>query len=245
MKKVLLAVSCMVMSFSMFVACGGTATSSSSASEASSIVSSAVSSSVVSSSVSSSQTSSVASTASSSSATSTAQVSPTASADLSSDIRSRQMQLDGVVYTFPLENVQVLIDNGWTAKKPLDFSIPSGNTTSTYRMTNSAGGDILISFYNPNAETKDVMECAVDTISIPKTIFDSGLIDIVLPGGFTGGSNYDEMVAVYGEPSELYEVSGSTYISYTINDQTFNSIKLQYNENKELVDVYYLLTRSA
>lgn len=235
MKKIIALLSAFVLTMAVFTACGSSASSSSA------VVSSAVETSEILSSqvVSSQAATSVEGKVSEKSTKSTSEFvnSTTApSEELSDDIRSGNIQLDGVVYTFPVESYQTFLDNGWTSEKPFDYSIPSATMSQNHTMKNAAGNMFQISIANATGETKNVEDCPVTDLFISNSSirFGNGL-DVVLPGGITIDSTYDEVIAAYGQPDDKSEGSNYLNIKYQTKSTKYNYVQIDFDKENETV----------
>lgn len=155
------------------------------------------------------------------------------SGDLSEDIYSQQVEINGVVYTFPLKNVQEFMDNGWTTDKELDYTMPKNTTSPGYIFKNSDEHKVTLAFLNQSDETTDVMECNVYYVSMTKAFAESTGISFILPGGIQIGSTYDETITAYGSADEEreHEYSSTTILTYGTNSH--NKIELTFDQTAD------------
>ncbi len=167
----------------------------------------------------------------------------TANTELSDDIYSQQVEIDGVVYTFPVENIQPFLDNGWTTDKPLDFSLPAQTTTSGYSFKNSDGHVIVLSFCNVTDTTQEAMNCSVYSLSFSTYAAGKGA-SVILPKGITMGSSYDEIIAAYGAADK--ESPYSVVLELRYGKKSYNYINLNMDPEEKLVnDIYISFTDPA
>lgn len=160
------------------------------------------------------------------------------SGELSSDIRSHQCELGGVVYTFPVESVQQFLDNGWSTDKALDFSLPANTRTSGYTFKDSEGHRMVLTFLNSSDATKDVMDCYVESISLSQSAYILTGANITLPGGFQIGSSYDDIIAACGEADKRRDVEGVSTFTLTYGE-SYNEVVLTINKDTNtLIEVY-------
>jgi len=151
------------------------------------------------------------------------------SGDLSDDIYSQQIEIDGVVYTFPLESVQEFMDNGWATDKDLDYTMPKNTISPGYTFKNSDAHSVVLAFINQGNETIDLMECNVYYVSLTKRNVESTGLSYTLPGGIQLGAAYDEVIAAYGSADEEkdYDNISTTKLIYGTNN---NNIELSFDQ---------------
>jgi len=151
------------------------------------------------------------------------------SGDLSDDIYSQQIEIDDVVYTFPLESVQEFMDNGWATDKDLDYTMPKNTISPGYTFKNSDAHSVVLAFINQGNETIDLMECNVYYLSLTKRNVESTGLSYTLPGGIQLGAAYDEVVAAYGSADEEkdYDNISTTKLIYGTNN---NNIELSFDQ---------------
>lgn len=144
---------------------------------------------------------------------------PVASADWTSLL----IKIDGVEYSFPY-SYNLLKTNGWDfniqdylEEGQTEFLLEEGEYTySTTKLKNPSYGDklgtaeIYIGFKNYDTETKNIIDCDLWALEVV-AVYGSQLIEnhpeIELPGGIRFGATYDEIIAAYGEPTEINDES--------------------------------------
>lgn len=164
------------------------------------------------------------------------------SSELSNDIRSQQCEINGVVYTFPVESVQQFLDNGWHTEDALDFTLPANTRTSGYTFKNDDGHRIVLEFLNSSDSTKDIMECYVESVSLSPSAAQTG-VTLTLPGGIQIGSSYDEIIAAYGQADEESPLPDTDVVDLTYGN-AYNKVSLTLNGG-ELNSIYVWFTTPA
>lgn len=141
--------------------------------------------------------------------------------DLSDDIYSYQVQLNGVVYSLPALYTDFAA-NGWMA---------SGFDTNTLKPNSKTLGDpakigdqtVTLTMFNPGMDVLTYDKCYVCAVSMDSFYAKKGA-SLVLPKGITIGSTEADVIAAYGEPSDTYE--GSSRKSLTYSTDVYCSIKI-------------------
>lgn len=142
------------------------------------------------------------------------------SAELSDDLESFQIQVDGVVYTLP-SPINQLIENGWEARDDMDFELEPFTYTN-FAMIKDDVTKYPALLNNSETETKPASECEIGGFEFVLEDAENG-ISVVLPGGLSFGATYDEIVAAYGEPdSRFQEREDGTAGNIEYNGQTNN-----------------------
>ena len=167
----------------------------------------------------------------------------TANTELSDDIYSQQVEINGVVYTFPVENIQIFLDNGWTTDKALDFSVPTQNTTSGYTFKNAEGHAIVLSFYNGKDTTQDVTSCSVYSLSFSSYTAGKGA-SVILPKGIAMDSSYDDIIAAYGAADKESPYTTTLELRYEKGSYNYAIFKMD-PEKKLINDIYICFTNPA
>lgn len=121
--------------------------------------------------------------------------------ELSDDIYSYQIQINGVVYQFPMYYSD-FESAGWTSQNA-DEMVGTGS----YALESFKNGKISCSAYVLNLGINNMPEkdCLIGGLMIDNfNIKDSGA-EVVCPGGFVlGDSNLTEVIECFGDPSDLY-----------------------------------------
>jgi len=119
---------------------------------------------------------------------------------LSDDLFSFMFSLDGALFTLPF-SFEELAAYGWEWDDPRSVSLRPNQRGASKRMRNE-DGIFWLTTVNTSSDVVYSHESNVGTISIDRFDFDRGGTALILPGGITIGSTYDEVLAAYGEPSE-------------------------------------------
>lgn len=124
-----------------------------------------------------------------------------------------EMKLDGTTYKFPME-VSKFESKGWKCKEDLsDELTPDDGTTVWWEKD---GVIYIVDMYNASANTLPLSECVVSGIRTEKDNYGKDSIpNIVLPGDIKlGEATREDIVAAYGEPSDVFESSEDHYTMY-------------------------------
>lgn len=138
---------------------------------------------------------------------------------ISDDIRSGQIQIDGIIYTFPLANLKELTKNGWIIDETDDYMetvLAFRQHSANVKLVNEAGDILRVQVFTHESKGIKLKDAKVWTVSVSSGAVKSG-IDIVFPGGLRFGTRYDDAVSVWGEPDEQRdwdEKSTSYYVYY-------------------------------
>ncbi len=149
-------------------------------------------------------------------------------ADLSDDLYSEQISVDGVVYHLPF--AYSIIKDKYTFDLA-DYGYENGYTLgpneyilATVFLDNAdydSDLDVSAGFMNTTSEDQDIMETDVWAIEFDITWCKTdNYPEVVLPGGITWGATVDDVKAAYGEPEgEPYYAESLNYWSYTYEDE--------------------------
>ncbi len=144
--------------------------------------------------------------------------------ELSDDIYSFQMLLDGDLYTFPM-TYDEFIAKGWENCDDADSEIPPNSYTwCTFKKGElRANCDVLNMFVNTlPLKQCDIVGFSVDSFSMEK----SPETTLVLPAGITyGEASLDDITAAYGPASDVYE--GSLYTKLTYEYSLYQNAELE------------------
>lgn len=140
--------------------------------------------------------------------------------DLSDDIYSYQVQLNGVVYSLPALYTEFAA-NGWTADG-FDTNTLNPNSKTLGNPAQMGEQTVSLTMYNPDVNVLTYDKCYVCTVSMSDYYAKTGA-SLVLPKGITIGSKETDVIAAYGEPSNFYE--GTTSKSLIYSTEAYCSIK--------------------
>ncbi len=153
--------------------------------------------------------------------------------ELSDDIYSFQIKLDGDLYQFPMSCADFTA-LGWEyAEDETDELSP--NSYSSYRF-NKGNLEAYVDMFNLGLNTVPVTECSVGGLSIDSSQFaDAPETVIELPKGITFNvSTMDDVKAAYGEPSDTYE--GDLYTEFTYEYDIYQSIELHFDSETNVLN---------
>ena len=104
------------------------------------------------------------------------------------------------------------------------------------------GTIVLTEVVNPSEVDKPIEECQISGIHVDNLLYDLD-IPFELPGGIKNGSSYEEIVKVYGEPMNRFEVTAMKYDIYyyrtEILDDDFINLELVVDKEKGLAGFHY------
>ncbi len=141
--------------------------------------------------------------------------------------------MENVLYELPT-SYETFTAAGWEVKNKQDLedTLTPNQYTFSVRLVNNANfetREIYVSFFNNDNCVKKVGECPVAGITIETASGDKPQIAVVLPKGIEKGiSTQEDIVAAYGNPTNLYE--GSSYNCLTYETESYRNFKL-YVEN--------------
>ena len=180
-------------------------------------------------------------------ATTEAATEASAPGDLSDDLYSEQISIDGVVYHLPFD--YSLISDKYTFDladygKEDGYQLEANEyTLSTIYLENSEideDFDYTVGFKNTTSEAKDIKSTSIWAMDFDMTYCDTtNYPKVVLPKGITWGSTLDEVKAAYGEPSQdPYYADSLGYWSYTYEDDDLDySVELIIYEDKGVTEI--------
>lgn len=143
--------------------------------------------------------------------------------ELSDDLYSFQVSIDGTVYQFPMwySDFESL---GWTYDGDITQTL-SSNQYSYSEVWKKDGMTVYTNFANLSMNTKPYSECMVAGITLEDYYLKDSDCEIILPCGIQYGvSNTDDIKAAYGNPSDDYD--GSSYYSMTYKYDYYQEIEL-------------------
>lgn len=141
--------------------------------------------------------------------------------DLSSDMKSAQVQVDGKVLTLPT-TYKELTDLGW--KLASDFSeddiVESDDFEFVYLEKDNS--TLNVTLYNKTDEDKAYKDCEIWDIYVNETYFEEEPANVCLAAGIQVGSTYKDVIAAYGEPDYVSSYTYSSYYSYMLDEITYS-----------------------
>lgn len=167
--------------------------------------------------------------------------------DLSDDLFSEQISVDGVVYHLPF--AYSIIKDKYTFDLA-DYGYENGYTLgpdeyilATVFLDNAdydSDLDVSAGFMNTTSEDQDIMDTDVWAIDFDITWCKTdNYPEVILPGGITWGATVDDVVAAYGQPDgDPYYAESLKYWSYTYRDADNDySVELIIYEDRGLTEI--------
>ena len=152
--------------------------------------------------------------------------------ELSDDLYSFQVSIDGTVYQFPMwySDFKSL---GWTYDGDNTQTL-SSNQYSVVETWEKDGVSVYTQLANLSMNTVPFSECMVTGITMDQYDLKDCDWEIILPGGIQYGvSNADDIKAAYGNPSRDYD--GDLYYSMTYEYDSYQDIEFYvYKETNTL-----------
>lgn len=163
-----------------------------------------------------------------------------ASAKLGDDIRSLSVSVDGVICQFPM-NTGDMLDNGWyfdnDVRKNLE-SIP-GNTlvAPAVTMTKNAADGYAATSCAVQPANKGTSEISLEESMLYNIVFSkSDSATVILPGGITWDSTFDEAKEAYHPTEEeVVDMNGIKYIQIRSKDYNY-SVQINFNSTDDKVE---------
>ncbi len=137
--------------------------------------------------------------------------------ELSDDLYSFQISIDGTIYQFPMwySDFEAL---GWTYDGDNTETLSSNQYSST-EVWQKNGMTIYTSFANLSMNTIPFSECMVSGITLGEFHLKDCDWEIILPGGIQHGvSNADDVKAAYGTPTRDYDGEYAYSMTYTYDN---------------------------
>lgn len=146
--------------------------------------------------------------------------------ELSDDIYSFQLKLDGELYQFPMSYAD-FIAKGWTCVDD-ETTEMSPNQYSSFRFT-KGNLESYVEAFNLGLNTVAITECTVGGMSVDHFQFDDAPETVIeFPKGISFNvSTMDDVKAAWGEPSDTYE--GDLYTKLTYEYDIYQSIELEFD----------------
>lgn len=139
-------------------------------------------------------------------------------------------------YAFVDENFEIDEEN--SIKE--DYIVPAGGYfTATFLLNEAYENDrILVDLYNPTDKELDVEDCTIITIyrfsDLNVAFYGedalSQMADVILSKGITYGATKNEVIEAFGEPTDSYESSAGTSMTY-INEETSLRMELGFGND--------------
>lgn len=147
--------------------------------------------------------------------------------EMSDDIFSYQIGIDGVVYQFPTY-VSTFEENGWIANEDANTSDINGTLAPNYHNIYwyEKGDDtIILEISNMDINEKPVRECVVTGIQCEKSYHRiTNSEKFIVPGNIPWDSaNYDTIINSFGTPSRENDTESLIFVTYS--EDIYNSVE--------------------
>ncbi len=153
--------------------------------------------------------------------------------DLSDDLSSFQIQIDDVIYSFPMKYSD-FVAFGFVMKDDDSQKLEPGYYTWSY--FNRGDFKVIADIINADDKEQPISECYIGSIEIEKDYKDStkGMF-IALPKGIIfEKSTLEDVKAAYGEPSRLYE--GPLYTKLSYDYELYQKVEIEIGTESGVVD---------
>lgn len=143
--------------------------------------------------------------------------------DLSDDIYSFQISIDGTIYQLPMW-YEDFVALGWECTEDLTTKLSSNQYYSTAVFTKD-GVKFYVGLANLSMNTVTLDKAMVYSIQLQDYYLKDSDWEFILPKGITRGiSTKDDIVAAYGEPSDEYDATN--YYKLTYEYDTYQEVIL-------------------
>ena len=143
--------------------------------------------------------------------------------ELSDDLYSFQISIDGTIYELPMwyEEFEAL---GWTFKDDPTVKLYSNQYSLADRWEKD-GVTIYSQSANLTLNAAPLSKCTIASITLDNYYMEDSNWEVILPKGIKYGvSTRDDIIAAYGTPSDEYE--GSSYYKMTYKYDSYQEIVL-------------------
>jgi len=143
--------------------------------------------------------------------------------------------IENVLYELPT-SLDTFKAAGWEIRDPkdVDGTLNPGQYTFSTRLVNNANfetKEIYVSFFNGDNCVKPITECPVSGFTVETAYGDKPQVAMALPKGIEKGvSTREDIETAYGTPSDVYE--GSLYTKLTYSLETYREVSLYVEEGK-------------
>lgn len=143
--------------------------------------------------------------------------------DLSDDIYSFQISIDGTIYQFPMW-YDDFVALGWECTEDLSTKLSSNQYFPSAVFTKD-GVKFYVGLANLSMNTVTIDKAMVSSIKLDDYYLKDNDWEFVLPKGISRGvSTRDDIIAAYGEPSDEYD--GSNYYKMTYKYDSYQEVIL-------------------
>ena len=151
--------------------------------------------------------------------------------ELSDDIYSFTLSLNGVVYELPAP-YSMFRENGWIAEGLDGMTLEPNQKTFQTKLKNGRN-EIYAAFVNTESAVKPFEQCDVGLVSLDSYFAEKGAA-LVFPKGITLDSTFDEIIAAYGLATESYESEYAKTLTYS--NGSYASIKISFDLETDIAD---------
>lgn len=154
-------------------------------------------------------------------------------ANLSDDLYSFQVELNGMVYQFPM-SFNDLTANGWKYDGDTSLKLEPNQYTSE-QFSNEDGLKIYADLINLGENTEPFDGCQIGGFSVDNFLVGDQEISLTLPKGIQyGKANMQDVISAYGDPTKKYE--GSMYTSLTYEYASYQDIDLKIDIETKVIN---------
>ncbi|MDR2106830.1 MAG: hypothetical protein LBP24_05425 [Coriobacteriales bacterium] len=154
------------------------------------------------------------------------------SGELSDDLYSYAVRLDGVVYTLPAPYSEFKA-NGWELRDAslLEQTLEPGQY-SLGDVAQNGEHRVRLAFTNNSMDVVSIEDAEVGRVIVDDSNVQAGT-QFLLPGGITLGASYEDVIAAYGEPTDVQE--GASFKSLTYSTDAYAEVKITVKAETNLV----------
>jgi len=158
-------------------------------------------------------------------------------AGLPDDLYSFTLALDGKIYALPAPFSEFAA-NGWEIEEAKasgnvdssDESLSPGSLSNP-AMIKKGEQTLLVTFVNNYDDDRILPDCDIASISTTNDSSGQGSPIIVFPGNIKIGSSEENVLALYGEPTDTYEYADFNLLYYSKDDSARVSISIRKSDN--------------
>lgn len=153
--------------------------------------------------------------------------------DLSDDIFSFQISIDGTIYQFPMW-YEDFVALGWECTEDLTTKLTSNSYYPSAVFTKD-GVKFYVNLANLSMNSVTLDKAMVAGINLDEYYLKDTDWEFVLPKGITRGvSTRDDIIAAYGEPSDEYD--GSNYFKMTYKYDSYQEVVLYVSKETNVLN---------
>lgn len=154
--------------------------------------------------------------------------------EISDDLYSYQIIINGELYQIPMD-VKDLLDDGWEFEEDVNEELDA-YTYNPVLTFNKGDYNIQVNIVNETENPRPYSECKIVGVLINLYYNSGNDMTFILPKGIQSNvSTVEDMKAAYGEPTDFSESDGMAFATY---EEEFASkeVKLTFDGNK-LIDI--------